>query len=67
MMTNGYVSITGVEAARLMQVEVEKWVNERVATPSSFKLPQTLQVRLDEIKKIFEENRSKLGGSSFTR
>ena len=61
-MTNGYVSITGVEASRLMQVEVEKWVNERVATPSSFKLPQTLQVRLDEIKKTFDENRSKLGG-----
>ena len=63
-MTDGYVSITGVEAARLLQVEVEKWVNERVATPSNFKLPQPLQARLDEIRKVFEENRSKLGGSA---
>ena len=64
LMQNGYISITGVEAARLIQVEVEKWVNERVSTPSSFPLPQTLQARLDEIRKVFEENRSKLGGSS---
>ena len=63
VMNSGYVSITGVEAARLIQVEVEKWVSERVATPSSFPLPQTLKARLDEIRKIFEENRSKLGGS----
>jgi DNA primase large subunit len=64
LMTDGYVSISGVEAARLMQVEVEKWVNERVSTPSSFPLPLTLQTRLDEIRKVFAENRSKLGGSS---
>ncbi len=61
-MEAGYVAITGIEAARLMQVEVEKWVNERVATPSSFPLPKTLQTRLDEIRKTFDENRSKLGG-----
>jgi DNA primase large subunit len=47
-----------------MQVEVEKWVNERVLTPSNFPLPLPLQTRLDEIKKVFEENRSKLGGSA---
>lgn len=63
-MEDGYVSITGVEAARLMQVEVEQWVNERVATPSNFKLPPTIQARLDDIRKVFEENRSKLGGSN---
>jgi DNA primase large subunit len=64
LMENGYVSITGIETARLMQVEVENWVNERVATPSNFSLPKTLQVKLDEIRKVFAENRSKLGGSS---
>jgi len=63
-MENGYVALTDKESARLMQVEVEKWVNERVATPSNFPLPLPLQTRLDEIRKVFEENRSKLGGSA---
>ncbi|MBT7345781.1 DNA primase large subunit PriL [Candidatus Bathyarchaeota archaeon] len=63
-MENGYVALTDKESARLMQVEVEKWVNERVATPSDFPLPLPLQTRLDEIRKVFEENRSKLGGSA---
>jgi DNA primase large subunit len=63
-MENGYVALTDKESARLMQVEVEKWVNERVSTPSNFPLPLPLQTRLDEIKKVFEENRSKLGGSA---
>jgi DNA primase large subunit len=63
-MENGYVALTDKESARLMQVEVEKWVNERVLTPSNFPLPLPLQTRLDEIKKVFEENRSKLGGSA---
>lgn len=60
---NGYVSLTGVEAARLLQVEVENWIRERVATPSNFKLPEPLKVRLDQIRKVFEENRARLGGS----
>jgi len=63
-MENGYVALTDKESARLMQVEVEKWVNERVLTPSNFPLPLPLQTRMDEIKKVFEENRSKLGGSA---
>jgi DNA primase large subunit len=63
-MEAGFVALTNKEAARLMQVEVEKWVNERVATPSNFPLPLSLQTRLDEIKQVFEENRSKLGGSA---
>jgi len=63
-MEAGYVALTDKEAARLMQVEVEKWVNERVSTPSKFPLPLPLQTRLDEIKKVFEENRSRLGGSA---
>jgi len=63
-MEDGYVALTDKESARLMQVEVEKWVNERVSTPSNFPLPLPLQTRLDEIRKVFEENRSKLGGSA---
>jgi DNA primase large subunit len=62
-MENGFVALTDKEAARLMQVEVEKWVNERVATPSNFPLPLSLEARLNEVKKVFDENRSKLSGS----
>ncbi len=62
-MENGFVALTDKEAARLLQVEVEKWVNERVATPSNFPLPLPLESRLNEIKKVFDENRSKLSGS----
>jgi DNA primase large subunit len=61
---DGQVSLTGVEAARLIQVEVENWIKERVSTPSNFALPEPLQKHLDHIRKVFEENRSKLGGSS---
>ena len=62
-MENGYVALTDKEAARLLQVEVEKWVNERVSTPSKFPLPLSLESRLNEVKKVFDENRSKLTGS----
>jgi DNA primase large subunit len=64
-MENGYVSITDNEAARLLQVEVENWVRERVEKPSNFKLPDSLQDRLDEIKKVFDENRSKMDRGGF--
>ncbi|MBN2334504.1 DNA primase large subunit PriL [Candidatus Bathyarchaeota archaeon] len=62
-MENGLVSLTGIEAARLLQVEVENWVKERVSVPSRFPLPEPLQTQLDEVKKVFDENRTKLGGS----
>jgi DNA primase large subunit len=62
-MEDGLVCVTGVEAARLLQVEVERWVRERVSTPSSFTLPEPLQARLDEVNKVFDENRARLTGS----
>ena len=63
-MNAGYVSLTGMEAARLIQVEVEKYVRQRVDIPLKISLPEELQTRLDRVKKVFEENRAKLGGSS---
>jgi DNA primase large subunit len=64
-LTEGYVSIKGTEAARLIQVEVENYVMERVNIPTHFSLPPPLQERLDKIKHVFEEYKSKLGGSTF--
>jgi len=66
-LVNGYVSLTGVEAARLLQVEVENWVKDKVSVPSSFPLPEPLKTRLDQIRKVFDENRSRLGGSQLPK
>jgi DNA primase large subunit len=60
----GFVSLTGIEAARLLQVEVEKYVRHRVDVPLQIKLPEELQKRKVRVSKVFEENRAKLGGSS---
>ena len=60
----GFVSLTGIEAARLLQVEVEKYVRHRVDVPLKIKLPEELQTRKIRVSKVFEENRAKLGGSS---
>ena len=60
----GFVSLTGIEAARLLQVEVEKYVRHRVDVPLKIKLPEELQKRKIRVSKVFEENRAKLGGSS---
>lgn len=60
-LTQGYVSLTGTQAARLLQVEVKTFVLERVSMTSKYPLPEPLQSRLDRIRLVFEENRSKLG------
>ncbi len=61
-MENGFVALTAKEAARLIQVEVENWVSDRVSTPSRFDLPLSLDNRLKEIEMVFQEHRSNLSG-----
>lgn len=60
-LSEGYVSLKNIEAARLIQVEVENFIKERVSKPSSFTLPSPMQQHLNSIKKVFEENRRNLG------
>ena len=59
---NGWVSVTSVEAARLLQVEVENWVKDRIGPVNRITLPDSLQLRIDQIRKTFDENRSKFRG-----
>jgi DNA primase large subunit len=60
-LTKGYVSIKGTEVARLIQVEVENYVMERVNVSISFKLPPLLQEILEKVKHIFEEYKGEIG------
>ena len=59
-LSEGYVSLKNTEAARLIQVEVENFIKERVSKPSRFTLPNPMQKRFNIIKKVFEENRGNL-------
>jgi len=62
VMRNGYVLLTRVEAARLMQVEVEGLIRGRVSKHGRIALPKLLQERVDKVRKLFEENRASIGG-----
>lgn len=59
-LSEGYVSLKSTEVARLIQVEVENFIKERVSKPSRFTLPIPLKKRFNKIKKVFEENRGNL-------
>ena len=60
----GYVAVTPTEVARLLQVEVERWVLERVSQETRIALPPPLEEALNQVKKVFQENRSKLGAGA---
>ena len=64
IMKNGYVLLTRNEAARLLQGEVEAKIEARLAKHARINLPEPLRQRLDRVSKVFEENRSRLGGES---
>jgi DNA primase large subunit len=59
---NGYVLLTQREVARLIQGEVESIIKARVSKVVRITLPPPLKERLDQISKVFSENRVKLGG-----
>lgn len=59
---NGWVSVTSVEAARLLQVEVENWIKDRIGPAIRISLPDPLKRRLDQIRRAFDENRPKFKG-----
>jgi DNA primase large subunit len=62
LVKNGYVLLTQREVARLIQGEVETLIKERVAKSVKISLPEPLQERLNSVLKVFEENRTRLGG-----
>ncbi|MBN1683469.1 DNA primase large subunit PriL [Candidatus Bathyarchaeota archaeon] len=61
ILKNGYVLLQQNEVARLIQGEVEMLIRERVSNRVNFDLPSPIKLKLEEISKIFEENRRKIG------
>ncbi|RLI10172.1 DNA primase regulatory subunit PriL [Candidatus Bathyarchaeota archaeon] len=62
VMRDGYVLLTRVEAARLIQVEVEDLIRKRVSKHGRIALPDAVQERVDRVAKLFEEHRARIGG-----
>lgn len=63
LMRNGYVLITAMEAARLIQVEVEGLILDLIQRHGRITLPHEHQGRIERITNLFEENRSKISGA----
>ncbi|MFP3952321.1 MAG: hypothetical protein ACLFVP_09315 [Candidatus Bathyarchaeia archaeon] len=57
----GYVYLTRIETARLLQVEVKDLIEDRVSDHVRIALPELIQEKVDYIRQIFEENRRRLG------
>lgn len=64
VMRDGYVLLSQMEAARLVQEEVEELIRERVSKHVKIALPEPIQERLEKVSRVFEENRSRLGGEA---
>ncbi len=58
---DGYVRVTKVEAARLMESEVERRIMEGLLAGGEVELPEPLRSYLQEIGKVLEENRGRIG------
>jgi DNA primase large subunit len=65
LMRNGYVLVTRPEAARLLQDEVQKRMNDLVSKHTRLNLPEPLRERVITLRKLFEENRSRITDGNF--
>jgi len=61
---DGYVRVTKIEAARLMEVEVERKLLNGFLAGEEFKLPGQLEEHLGVIRGLLEENRSRIGAEA---
>lgn len=62
VMRNGHLLLTRIEAARLIQVEVEELIRRRVSKHGRIALPDAVKERVDRITRLFEENRTRITG-----
>jgi DNA primase large subunit len=62
LVRNGYVLITKSDAIRLLQEEIQRSIADLFSKPKKLTLSDSLQVRVNKIKEIFEKNREKLIG-----
>jgi DNA primase large subunit len=61
VMRDGYVRVSKVEAARLMEAEIERKLLNGFLAGEEFKLPGQLEDHLGVIRKLLEENRGRIG------
>ena len=61
VLRDGYVRINKVEAARLMEAEVEKRILENLQAGGKLRLSEQLEEHLREIERTLEDNRGKIG------
>ncbi len=62
LMREGYVLLTKPEAARLLQEEVKRRVGDLVSEHKRLNLPEPLRDRAERLRRLYEENRSKITG-----
>jgi DNA primase large subunit len=62
LMREGYVLLTKPESARLLQEEVKRRVGDLVSEHKRLNLPEPLKARVVKLRRLFEENRSKITG-----
>jgi DNA primase large subunit len=65
LMRGGYVLMTRPEAARLLQEEVQRRIGGLVSKHARLNLPEPLRARVTTLRKLFEENRSRITGGEF--
>ncbi|MEM4727939.1 MAG: DNA primase large subunit PriL [Candidatus Bathyarchaeia archaeon] len=61
ILTEGYVLLTKAEAVRLLQVEAEEFISRLSSRRVELNLPEPIMKRLERIKRILDESRSRLG------
>ena len=64
LMRDGYVLLTKVETARLLECEVENLILRRVSRHRRVELPGELEKRVEMLKKLLEEHRGQIGGET---
>lgn len=62
MLRNGYVSLTKPEVCRLLQEEIQRQIIGQVSKRRRLAIPETIQGRVDNLRRILDENRSRLTG-----
>lgn len=67
VLKDGYVRITKADAARLLEVEVENAIRERLSSRIEFTLPEPVRLRVDELRQLVELNRSRMGGEALPK
>ena len=64
LMREGYVLLTKVEAARLLECEIEDLILQRVSRHRRVELPGELEERVERLRRLLEEHRGRIGGET---